>query len=69
MFVNILRISASNVLKMLRKINFGIGCAGVIFHSYKPTGRTRTFINPRTTKLFTKGAGGGTPVGFPNGCT
>ena len=44
MFLTILRISASNVLKMFSNIIVGIGCADVVFHSYKPTGSTRIFI-------------------------
>ena len=36
-------ISASNVLEIF--LNIIVGCAGVIFHPYKPTGSTRTFIN------------------------
>ena len=48
--LNILRISASNVLKMFLNITVGIGCAGVIFHSYKPTGKvTGTFIKLAAT--------------------
>ena len=42
MFLNILRISHSNVLEMF--LNVIVGCAVFIFHSYKPTGSTRTFI-------------------------
>ena len=46
----ILRISASNVLKMFLNITVGIDCAGVIFHSYKPTGKvTGTFIKSAAT--------------------
>ena len=36
MFLNILRISASNVLKMFLNVVVTIGCAVVIFLSYKP---------------------------------
>ena len=35
MFLNILRISVSNVLKMFLNIIVSIGCAVVIFHSLK----------------------------------
>ena len=50
MILNILRISASNVLEMFLNIIVGIGCAGVIFHSYKPTGKvTGTFIKLSAT--------------------
>ena len=50
MFLNILRISASNVLKMFLNITVGIGCACVISHSYKPTGKvTGTFIKLAAT--------------------
>ena len=38
MFLNILRISASNVLKMFLNIIVSIGCSFVIFHSHKSTG-------------------------------
>ena len=40
MFINILRISASNVVKMFLDIIVSIGHAVVIFHLYKPTGST-----------------------------
>ena len=33
MFLNILRITASNVLKMFLNIIVGVGCTFVIFHS------------------------------------
>ena len=50
MILNILRNSASNVLEMFLNIIVGIGCAGVIFHSYKPTGKvTGTFIKLSAT--------------------
>ena len=42
MFLNILRISASNVPKMFLNTIVSIGCAVVIFHSIKPTGSTNT---------------------------
>ena len=45
MLLNILRISASNVLKMAVSnmiVIYGIGSADDIFHSYKPTGNTST---------------------------
>ena len=43
MFLNILRISASNVLKTFLSIIVGIGgCAVVIFHLHKPTGGINT---------------------------
>ena len=42
MFLNILRISASNDLKMFVNIFVSIGCAAVILHSYKPTGSKNT---------------------------
>ena len=42
MFLNILRISASNVLKMFLNTIVSIGRAVVIFHSIKPTGSTNT---------------------------
>ena len=48
MFLNILRISASNVLKMSWKslnIIAGVGCAVVIFHSHKPTGVMNTLYH------------------------
>ena len=35
MFLDILRISVSNVLKMFLNIIVSIGCAVLIFHSYK----------------------------------
>ena len=35
MFLNILRTSASTVFKMFLNIIVSIGCAFVIFHSYK----------------------------------
>ena len=38
MFLNILKISASNVLKTFLNIIVGIGCTFVIFRSHKPTG-------------------------------
>ena len=38
MVLNILRISASNVLKTFLNTIVGIGCTVVMFHSYKPTG-------------------------------
>ena len=41
MFANILRISASNVLKTFLNIIVSIGYA-VVFHSHKPTGSTNT---------------------------
>ena len=35
---------------MFLNITVGIGCAGVIFHSYKPTGKvTGTFIKSAAT--------------------
>ena len=40
MFLNILRISASNVLKMFLNKIVSIGFAVVIFNSYKSTGST-----------------------------
>ena len=40
MFLNILRISAANVLKMLLNIIVSIGCAFDNFHSLKPTRST-----------------------------
>ena len=40
MFLNILRISASNVRKTFLNIIVSTGCAVVVFHSYKPTGST-----------------------------
>ena len=46
MFLNILRISASNVLKIFLNLFVIIECAVVIFHSYKPTESTNTtFLN------------------------
>ena len=42
MFLNILRSSATNVLKMFLNIAVNIVCKVVIFHSYKPTGSTKT---------------------------
>ena len=45
MFLNILRISASNVLKTFFINIFvivSIGCTSVIFHSRKPTGSINT---------------------------
>ena len=41
-FLNILRISASNVLRMFFNITVSNGCAFLIFHSHKPTGRIKT---------------------------
>ena len=38
--VNILRISALDVLKLFLNVIVSIGGAIVIFHSYKPTGGT-----------------------------
>ena len=49
MFSSILRISASNILKMFLNIIVGIGCVGVVFHSYKPTGSKGTFIKLAAT--------------------
>ena len=50
MFLTILRISASNVLKTFLNIIVSIGCAAFIFHSYKPTGKvTGTFIKLAAT--------------------
>ena len=49
MFLTILRISASNILKMFLNIIVGSGCAGIIFHSYKQTGSTGTFIKLAAT--------------------
>ena len=40
MLLNVLRISASNVLKTFLYIVDSIGCTYVIFHSHKPTGST-----------------------------
>ena len=37
MFLNILRISASNVLKMSLNIIVSVWCTFVIFHLHKPT--------------------------------
>ena len=54
MFVNILRISVSNVLETFLNIIVGIGCAGVIFHSYRPTRSTRTFTKLATTLASNK---------------
>ena len=42
MFLNILRISASNVLKTFQNIIVSIGCTSVIFYSHKPTGSINT---------------------------
>ena len=42
MFLNSLRISASNVLNMSLNIVVRIECTVVIFHSYKPTGSINT---------------------------
>ena len=42
MFLSILRISASNVLKMVLNIVASIAFTVVIFHSIKPTGSTNT---------------------------
>ena len=41
-FLNILRISASNVLRMFFNITVSNGCAFLIFHSHKPIGRIKT---------------------------
>ena len=38
MFLNILRISASNVLKTFLNVIVSVGCAVVIFNLHKPTG-------------------------------
>ena len=40
MFLNILRVSASNVLEMFSNIIVRIGCAVVILHSHKLNGST-----------------------------
>ena len=41
MFSNILKISASNVLKtFFKNISVRIGCTFVVFQSHKPTGST-----------------------------
>ena len=40
MFLNVLKISASNVLKMFLNIIVDIGCAVVILYSYNLTGST-----------------------------
>ena len=45
MFLNILRISALNVLKMFVNTLAGTGSAVVIFHSYKPTGSINTLYS------------------------
>ena len=42
MFLNILRILATNVLKMYLNILVGTGCVVISFHSHKPTGRIIT---------------------------
>ena len=42
MFSNILRISASSVLKMFLNITVSTVCTVVIFKSYKRTGNTNT---------------------------
>ena len=44
MFLNILRISTSNVLKMFLKIIVSIECAAVIFLSNKPAGKKKNII-------------------------
>ena len=44
MFLNILRISVSNVLKTFLNIIVSIGCAVVLFHSYKLNGSTNRFF-------------------------
>ena len=38
MLLNILRISASNVLKMFLNLIVSTGCAAVVFYLHKPTG-------------------------------
>ena len=38
MFLNISRISASNVLRKFLNITVNIGCTFVVFYSHKPTG-------------------------------
>ena len=50
MFLNILRISASNVLKMFLYIIVTIGCTFAIFHSHKQTGSINT-LNKLTATL------------------
>ena len=48
-----LRVSASNVLEMFLNIIISIGCAVVVFHSYKPIRSTNTlFFLLRTSKIF-----------------
>ena len=54
MFLNILRISASNVLKTFLNIIVSIGRAAVIFHSYKPTGRTDVHFTELAATLVCK---------------
>ena len=44
MVLNVLRISASSVLKMSLNIVVSIGCAIVIFHSYKSTESTNNTL-------------------------
>ena len=42
--LNILSISASEVLKTFLNIIVGLGCVVVIFHSYKPTGSVANIL-------------------------
>ena len=54
MFLDILRISASNVLKTLLNIIVSIGYTFVVFHLHKPTGSINTplLINRYESKLY-----------------
>ena len=45
MFLNILKISALDILRTFLNIIVSIGCVFIIFHSHKPTGSTKTIIN------------------------
>ena len=54
MFLTILRISASNVLKTFLNIIVTIGCTCVVFHSHKPTGSINTLCQLAVTMATRK---------------
>ena len=54
MFLNILRISGSNVLKTFFNIIVSNGCVAAIFHSYKPNASTNTLYYLATTQAGKK---------------
>ena len=54
MFLNILRISGSNVLKTFLNIIVSNGCVAAIFHSYKPNASTNTLYYLAATQAGKK---------------